>query len=222
MHVSVTLTATPDVHVEDDPEYEGGGDTALAANTPGSTSESEAIADSPGASTAFAADEPIREGMYGPMHWLDDRHVTALLAPYVCGGWDLGDYARFADLGGSDARRLLRLLPPPARGDRQNNAPSICDLLRAAARTDGLTLEGYMIRAPRWDERISVDTVCVPETQILTRTGQQLDDEACPSYQHWLGLVAVLGLDQDATPPDDMRFLVRDASSARWLWAWWD
>lgn len=60
--------------------------------------------------------------MYGPMHWLDDRHVTALLAPYVCGGWDLGDYARFADLGGSDARRLLRLLPPPARGDRQNNA----------------------------------------------------------------------------------------------------
>ena len=85
-------------------------------------------------------EEPCPEGMYGPPRWLDDRGVSALLAPYLCDGWDLGDYARFADLSGADARRLTSLLPKKARDDRQNNAPRIIDLLRAASRIDGLTL----------------------------------------------------------------------------------
>ena len=106
------------------------------------------------------------------MHWLDDSHVTALLAPYICEGWDTGDYARFADLCGADARTLRTLLPPLAREDRQNNAPRITDLLRAATRIDGLTLDGYVIRAPRWDERVSVDTVCVPESAVIAHTGR--------------------------------------------------
>ena len=126
--------------------------------------------------------------MYGPMHWLDDRHVTALLAPYICEGWDTGDYARFADLSGEEARRLRTLLPPLARDDRQNNAPRISDLLRAATRIDGLTLEGYVIRAPRWDERVSIDTVCVPESAIIAHTGRPIDDASCPAYEHWLTL----------------------------------
>ncbi|SPT56583.1 Uncharacterised protein [Schaalia odontolytica] len=79
------------------------------------------------------------EGMYGPSHWLDDSGVSTLLAPYLCDGWDLGDYARFADLSGTDARRLASLLPKEARDDRQNNAPRIVDLLRAASRVEGLT-----------------------------------------------------------------------------------
>ena len=58
---------------------------------------------------ACEEDEPSPDGMYGPAHWLDDRGISALLAPYLCDGWDLGDYARFADLTGLDARRLSTL-----------------------------------------------------------------------------------------------------------------
>ena len=159
-------------------------------------------------------DEPTPEGLYGPAHWLDDRGIATLLTPYLCDGWDLGDYARFADLTGTDARRLASLLPKDARDDRQNNAPRIIDLLRAASRIDGLSLEGYVIRAPRRDERVSIDTVLVPESAIIAHTGAPIDDERSPSYQHWLG--------EEAIPPDEMRLLVRDGSSMRWWWAWWD
>ena len=167
-------------------------------------------------------DEPTPEGLYGPAHWLDDRGIATLLTPYLCDGWDLGDYARFADLTGTDARRLASLLPKDARDDRQNNAPRIIDLLRAASRIDGLSLEGYVIRAPRRDERVSIDTVLVPESAIIAHTGAPIDDERYPSYQHWLTLATVLGLGEEAIPPDEMRLLVRDGSSMRWWWAWWD
>mgnify|MGYP000845789875 FL=1 len=164
----------------------------------------------------------VPEGLYGPPRWLDDRGVSALLAPYLCDGWDLGDYARFAELAGTDARRLASLLPKNARNDRQNNAPRIIELLRAASRIDGLTLEGYVIRAPRRDERVSIDTVLVPESAIIAHTGAPIDEERYPSYQHWLTLAEVLGLGDDAIPPDEMRVLIRDGSSTRWWWAWWD
>ena len=167
-------------------------------------------------------DEPTPEGLYGPAHWLDDRGIATLLTPYLCDGWDLGDYARFADLTGTDARRLASLLPKDAREDRQNNAPRIIDLLRAASRIDGLSLEGYVIRAPRRDERVSIDTVLVPESAIIAHTGAPIDDERYPSYQHWLTLATVLGLGEEAIPPDEMRLLSRDGSSMRWWWAWWD
>ena len=150
---------------------------------------------------ACEEDEPSPDGMYGPAHWLDDR---------------------FADLTGLDARRLSTLLPKDARDDRQNNAPRIIDLLRAATRIDGLTLEGYVIRAPRRDERVSIDTVLVPESAIIAHTGAPIDEDRYPSFQHWLTLSSVLGLGEEAIPPDEMRVLVRDGSSTRWWWAWWD
>ena len=255
MHVSVTLTATSHVRIDDDegvpvsvsatsvdeadpPDWipdTAALATASSARIPRGSAHTEAV--SPALDTTASAEPslatcscsedpteegPVREGMYGPMHWLDDRHVTALLSPYICEGWDTGDYARFADLSGADARRLRSLLPPLARSDRQNNAPRIADLLRAATRIDGLTLEGYVIRAPRWDERVSIDTVCVPESAIIAHTGRPIDDSSDPAYQHWLTLADVLGLGDDAIPPDEMRILTRDATATRWWWAWWD
>ena len=151
----------------------------------------------------------VPEGLYGPPRWLEDRGISSLLA-------------RFAELAGTDARRLASLLPKNARDDRQNNAPRIIELLRAASRIDGLTLEGYVIRAPRRDERVSIDTVLVPESAIIAHTGAPIDEERYPSYQNWLTLASVLGLGEDAIPPDEMRVLIRDGSSTRWWWAWWD
>jgi len=224
MRVSLTLTATSQVHIDDEDTsvtfHATPTGEATTASTVPTDDLTDWVPDSVQDTTASAQTEPsvdspyedpteegpVREGMYGPMHWLDDRHVTALLAPYICEGWDTGDYARFADLSGEEARRLRTLLPPLARDDRQNNAPRISDLLRAATRIDGLTLEGYVIRAP----------------PIIAHTGRPIDDASCPAYEHWLTLAQVLGLGADAVPPDEMRFLVRDASSTRWWWAWWD
>ena len=224
MHVSVSLSAFSQVTVDEEdripaPVVDGADEPTPPAHhstvSPEPTTQQNTLEDT-------TDDEPAREGLYGPMHWLDDRHVSSLLAPYLCDGWDTGDYARFADLSGADARTLSSLLPPLAREDRQNNAPRITDLLRAASRIDGLALDGYIIRAPRWDERVSIDTVCVPENAIIAQTGQPIDETAFPTYQHWLILADVLGLDDDATPPDDMRILARDTSTTRWWWAWWD
>lgn len=230
MHVSVTLTASSQVRLDDEATPAAQGTVAIDEAAPSarvstppdaSTSSGEASDDQP-PSEDPTEEGPLREGLYGPMHWLDDSRITALLSPYICEGWDTGDFARFADLAGPDARRLRTLLPPLAREDRQNNAPRLTQLLRAATRIDGLTLEGYVIRAPRWDERVSVDTVCVPESAIVAHTGRPVDDEAFPTFQHWLTLAEVLGVGADAVPPDEMRIVLRDSSSTRWWWAWWD
>ena len=124
-----------------DPRYRCAGHGLVRSDPPGSA-HTEAV--SPALDTTASAEPspatcscsedpteegPVREGMYGPMHWLDDRHVTALLSPYICEGWDTGDYARFADLSGADARRLRSLLPPLARSDRQTTrraSPTCC------------------------------------------------------------------------------------------------
>ena len=57
---------------------------------------------------------------------------------------------------------------------------------------------------------------------LPTACDVMLDEERYPSYQHWLTLAAVLGLGDEAIPPDEMRVLIRDGSSTRWWWAWWD
>ena len=62
----------------------------------------------------------------------------------------------------------------------------------------------------------------VPESAIIAHTGSPIDEERYPSYQHWLTLVSVLGLGEEAIPPDEMRVLIRDGSATRWWWAWWD
>ena len=96
------------------------------------------------------------QGMYGPARWLEET-IIAMLTPYTKGDWINGDYIEFDGLKGDAAAQLARLLTPPARQDRQNNAPTILTLLRIAATTPGVTLSGYIIRAPRRDERVSVD-----------------------------------------------------------------
>lgn len=216
-----TLTTSTIPLPQDSPRHDPPADRATPVTAPSSQGSNHSPRTTAGTDVQFEEDHP-RDGLYGPMHWLDDRGITALLAPYVSEGWGGDDYARIGGLEGADARRLLSLLPRLARGDRQNNAPTIATLLRAAASVDGLTLEGYMIRAPRRDERVSIDTVCVPESAISAITGSPAPEQACPSYLHWLALARVLAVPADAPAPDEIRFLTRTGSSERWWWAWWD
>lgn len=111
MRVSLTLTATSQVHIDDEgtsvtlratPTGEATTTSTVPIPTddptdwvPDSTQDTTASAQTePGVESPYedpTEEGPVREGMYGPMHWLDDRHVTALLAPYICDGWDTGD-----------------------------------------------------------------------------------------------------------------------------------
>ena len=105
-------------------------------------------------------------GLYGHSGWLDDTGIRALLRPLAASGSECSDYIRVQGIGSAVAERLLALLPAEQLEDRQNNAPALGDLLSAAVAHPGVRLCGYMIAPPRWDERLTIDAVLVPASDL--------------------------------------------------------
>ena len=105
-------------------------------------------------------------GLYGHSGWLDDTGIRALLRPLAASGSECSDYVRVQGIGSAVAERLLALLPAEQLEDRQNNAPALGDLLAAAVAHPGVRLCGYMIAPPRWDERLTIDAVLVPASDL--------------------------------------------------------
>ena len=105
-------------------------------------------------------------GLYGHSGWLDDTGIRALLRPLTASGSECSDYARVQGIGSAVAERLLALLPAEQLEDRQNNAPALGDLLSAAVAHPGVRLCGYMIAPPRWDERLTIDALLVPASDL--------------------------------------------------------
>lgn len=105
-------------------------------------------------------------GLYGHSGWLDDTGIRALLRPLTASGSECSDYVRVQGIGSAVAERLLALLPAEQLEDRQNNAPALGDLLAAAVAHPGVRLCGYMIAPPRWDERLTIDAVLVPASDL--------------------------------------------------------
>ena len=105
-------------------------------------------------------------GLYGHSGWLDDTGIRALLRPLTASGSECSDYARVQGIGAPVAERLLTLLPAEQLEDRQNNAPALGDLLSAAVTHPGVRLCGYMIAPPRWDERLTIDALLVPASDL--------------------------------------------------------
>ena len=110
-------------------------------------------------------------GLYGHSGWLDDTGIRALLRPLTASGSECSDYARVQGIGAPVAERLLTLLPAEQLEDRQNNAPALGDLLSAAVTHPGVRLCGYMIAPPRWDERLTIDAVLVPASDLGSSSG---------------------------------------------------
>ena len=158
------------------------------------------------------------QGMYGPSRWLDET-IIPMLMPYTKDAWINSEYIEFADLEGDAAAQLARLLTPPARQDRQNNAPTILTLLRIAATTPGVTLSGYIIRAPRRDERVSVDAISAPE-HLFAPDPAGNDDEALLPIE-WSTFSQVLGISDEVIPPNDFRSYRNVDGEVMWR-AWWD
>lgn len=105
-------------------------------------------------------------GLYGHSGWLDDTGIRALLRPLAASSSECSDYVRVQGIGSAVAERLLALLPAEQLEDRQNNAPALGDLLAAAVAHPGVRLCGYMIAPPRWDERLTIDAVLVPASDL--------------------------------------------------------
>ena len=105
-------------------------------------------------------------GLYGHSGWLDDTGIRALLSPLADAGSECSDYTRVQGIGAPVAERLLALLPAEQLEDRQNNAPALGDLLSAAVAHPGVRLCGYLIAPPRWDERLTIDAVLVPASDL--------------------------------------------------------
>ena len=105
-------------------------------------------------------------GLYGHSGWLDDTGIRTLLRPLTASGSECSDYARVQGIGSAVAERLLALLPAGQLEDRQNNAPALGDLLSAAVAHPGVRLCGYMIAPPRWDERLTIDALLVPASDL--------------------------------------------------------
>lgn len=105
-------------------------------------------------------------GLYGHSGWLNDTGIRALLRPLAASDSECSDYIRVQGIGSAVAERLLALLPAEQLEDRQNNAPALGDLLSAAVAHPGVRLCGYMIAPPRWDERLTIDAVLVPASDL--------------------------------------------------------
>ena len=133
-------------------------------------------------------------GLYGHSGWLDDTGIRALLRPLTASGSECSDYARVQGIGSAVAERLLALLPAEQLEDRQNNAPALGDLLSAAVAHPGVRLCGYMIAPPRWDERLTIDALLVPASDLGSTSGpSEADGRSAPATRDAVGSAEGVG-----------------------------
>ena len=141
-------------------------------------------------------------GLYGHSGWLDDTGIRALLRPLTASGSECSDYARVQGIGAPVAERLLALLPAEQLEDRQNNAPALGDLLSAAVAHPGVRLCGYMIAPPRWDERLTIDAVLVPASDLGPASGPSgADGCSDPAARDAVGSAEGVGAPDGAGAP---------------------
>ena len=141
-------------------------------------------------------------GLYGHSGWLDDTGIRALLRPLTASGSECSDYARVQGIGAPVAERLLALLPAEQLEDRQNNAPALGDLLSAAVAHPGVRLCGYMIAPPRWDERLTIDAVLVPASDLGSASGpSEADGRSDPAARDAVGSAEGVGAPDGAGAP---------------------
>lgn len=96
-------------------------------------------------------------GDYGPIGWT--RKVDPLL---FNGDESVSDgLISFDDVSYKVAEEVLALLPGDADTDRQNEAPTLRELLELAVKYEGF-FGGYRVGPSRDDERVTVDSVSLP------------------------------------------------------------
>lgn len=173
---------------------------------------------------------PDSTGLYGPPGWTESCLITQLIKPFFLAENTIGQgYHRFAGIDSYLAQLLSSLLVLPNLNDRQNQAPTLGDLLTATAKTNGkMFLEGYLIDRSRYDERISVDTVywleLEPENSWWTETDPLQRKNRC--FQWWEGVLAQWEIKDNAIP-DSLELIIGPDLNQQFLpplkdTTWWE
>ena len=168
-------------------------------------------------------DAPAATLLGSPRGWLLDTGVVDLVEPFLT--WrpaDDGDVARWAGLDGETARALLEVLPAVHLDDRQNDAPTLGTLLRAAAEhPDEVELQGYLVGPARVDERLTAEGLfayVAPDLDITA--GHHL---GCECERLWTIVRRDLGVDDAVRLPDSISACVNPWRPYEPCWSlWWD
>lgn len=100
--------------------------------------------------------------------WLLDAGVADILEPFAELARGPRDLTRIAGLDDGAARALLARLPPEALTDRQNDAPTLRDLLMVIAAHPGVvTGIGYVVGPDRWDEGLTLEGLLIGDPELL-------------------------------------------------------
>jgi hypothetical protein len=159
----------------------------------------------------------------GPRGWLLSSGVTDVVGPYVTHlPLDDGDLARFCGLGAPAAQALLERLTPTQLSDRQNDAPTLGTLLRAAVAHPGqVELHGYLVGPVRGDERITAEGVWLyvaPDLDISPR-----HDPGCQCDELWTIAQRDFGLDDAHCSPHELTRRINPTRPTEPCWSlWWD
>lgn len=158
------------------------------------------------------------EGLYGPSHWVHETGLYELLSPYMCLPALSDEFARFDMIGSQVATELLSLLPKANLEESQNSGPQVCDLLQACANNLGVYLSGYVVCAPRFDERISIDGIYLPSTSDCSAQAPYARSLALcwPILREKYGLTSAQG------DPDEFLLVPTDCQLRNGWWIWWD
>ena len=174
--------------------------------------------------------------LYGPPGWTEELGLHDLLSSSLTSVLRVDpSFGRLENMGSDTASHLLDVLPEGNLEDRQNLGPTCQCLLRAAVDHPGeVVVHGYLVSAPRWDERVTIDAVSIAAGVVPDLTPEHAmtlrDDAGAPSPVKWRTRQWVwervrdhLGLDSARSAPDELELMVFDRQTHRlgW-WLWWD
>jgi hypothetical protein len=168
-------------------------------------------------------DEAGRVGFRGSRGWLVASGVADVVAPFVTHlPSDDGDLARFAGLDAPAAADLLERLTSDQLSDRQNDAPTLGNMLRAAvAHPSQIELHGYLVGPARDDERITAEGVYVYGASDLAITARHDPGRLCEDL--WAVVQRDLAVDDARAFPDEIIWRLNRWRPEEPCWSlWWD
>jgi len=155
--------------------------------------------------------------------WLVTSGVAEAVQPFVTHlPRDDADLARYAGLDAGAAATLLDRLNPHQLDDRQNDAPTLGSLLRAAvAHPDDVEVHGYLVGPARRDERITAEGIDVYGLPIFDVRADH--DSGCQCELLWDTVVTRLGVADAVTGPHEVTLRMNPWRPNEPCWRlWWD
>jgi hypothetical protein len=155
--------------------------------------------------------------------WLLSSGAARAVEPFLTAlPADDADLARYAGLSGPAAARLLGALAPHQLDDRQNDAPTLSAMLRAAvAHPEGVEVHGYLVGPARRDERVTAEGVDVYGLHFLDVRSEH--DPDCQCELLWDAVVDQLGIADAVTGPHEITLRINPWRPNEPCWRlWWD